>query len=130
VLLNKGKAAFEVLEPSKTGFTALGDSKSITRLDMDNGQSLVLVGKNNGSLDNYFITDSEKQKKIDFHEDERAATVFLDNGMKRKEENLMGAGYLSQSSNCIVGSGVVDSIQFFDATRKRVRTEILNKKNN
>ncbi len=127
VLLNKGGTSFEVVDPTSSGFKALGDSKSMVRLDSYNGQSLVLVGKNNGSLDNFSIADSEKQKKIDFQNGESTAEVFLNNGKKRKEENLMGAGYLSQTSNSIIASGVVDSIQFYDVNKKLVRMEIPNK---
>lgn len=127
VLLNKGGTSFEVVDPTLSGFKALGDSKSMVRLDSYNGQSLVLVGKNNGSLDNFIIADSEKQKKFDFQNGESTAEVFLNNGKKRKEENLMGAGYLSQTSNSIVVTREVDSIKFFDVTRKLVRTEIPNK---
>ncbi|RPG32780.1 MAG: RNA-binding protein [Muricauda sp. TMED12] len=124
VLMNKGGTSFELVDPTLSGFKALGDSKSMVRLDSYNGQSLVLVGKNNGSLDNFSIADSEKQKKIDFQNGERTAAVFLNNGKKRKEENLMGAGYLSQTSNSIIASSVVDSIQFYDENKKLVRTEI------
>lgn len=127
VLLNKGGTSFEVVDPTLSGFKALGDSKSMVRLDSYNGQSLVLVGKNNGSLDNFIIADSEKQKKFDFQNGESTAEVFLNDGKKRKEENLMGAGYLSQTSNSIVVTREVDSIKFFDVTRKLVRTEIPNK---
>ena len=126
--MNKGGTSFELVDPTLSGFKALGDSKSMVRLDSYNGQSLVLVGKNNGSLDNFSIADSEKQKKIDFQNGERTAEVFLNNGKKRKEENLMGAGYLSQTSNSIIASSVVDSIQFYDVNKKLVRTEIPIKK--
>ncbi|MBO0329072.1 VCBS repeat-containing protein [[Muricauda] lutisoli] len=127
VLLNKGGTSFEGIDPAISGFKAFGDSKSMVRLDISNGQSLVLVGKNNGSMDNFIIAESEKQKKIDFQNGESTAKVFFNNGKKRKEENLMGTGYLSQTSNSIIVSSVVDSIQFFDVTKKLVRTEIPNK---
>jgi len=127
VLLNKGGAIFEVVESSTSGFKALGDSKSMVRLDMYNGQSLILVGKNNGPLDNYIIMDSAEHTKVAFQKNESSAKVFLNNGMERKEENVLGTGYLSQTSNSIVAARVVDSVQFFNANSKLVRTEFPNK---
>lgn len=124
VLLNKGKASFEILNPSQTGFTAFGDSKSMVRLDRHNGQTLVLVGKNNGTFENYIVSDSEKRIKSDFKEGEKLAMVFFKNGMKRKEENTMGSGYLSQNSNSIMGVNAIDSIQFFDVANTLLRTEV------
>lgn len=124
VLLNTGKDSFEMLNPSQTNFAVFGDSKSIVRLDMYDGQTLVLVGKNEGVLDNYRVADSKKQKKLDYRKDERSAMVYFSNGIKRKEEVTMGSGYLSQSSNSIVRLATMDSIRFFDAAGALLRTEI------
>lgn len=124
VLLNRGDASFAVLDVSESGFAAVGDTKSMVRLDMHNGQTLMLVGKNKGSLENFIIADSKKREKWPFKNEESSAIIFFGNGMQRKEENTKGMGYLSQSSNSIIRFGEVDSIQFFDVTGALRRTEI------
>ncbi|WP_375325222.1 VCBS repeat-containing protein [Flagellimonas sp. GZD32] len=126
VLLNRGDGSFDVLDSSKSGFSAVGDNKSIVRLDMHSGQELVLVAKNNGSLENFIVAGSEKRKKFHFKKEEASAILYFTNGKKRKVEKTMGMGYLSQSSNSIVGPQAVDSIQFFDIKGNLNRTEVLN----
>lgn len=126
VLINRGNGAFKVLGSRASDFSAGGNAKSLVRLDLANGQSLVLTGNNNGVIENHRMLNGTYPKKYSFKSTENYATLYFQNGTQRRAEHSFGSGYLSQTSQTILPVKAMDSVQFFDIKGTLLRTEKIN----
>lgn len=120
VLINKGDNQFEALPFTQTGFSVRGDAKAITRLELANGGSAMLITQTNGPLISYTYANSHSQK-IRANSSEVKAKLKLKNGQQRLVEFTWGGAYLSQDSRTIVANQVISSIEFYDTHGKPTR---------
>ncbi|UKM66503.1 VCBS repeat-containing protein [Flavobacteriaceae bacterium GSB9] len=119
VLKNQGDGTFKVLNNSDTGFTVLGDSKSIVRINTPK-TSLVLVGKNNGEVASRAISN-QSQTTVKPKANELFAEIQFKDGTKRKLLFNLGGGYLSQSSNSFGVIPSMKTITFYGNMGKETR---------
>lgn len=127
VLINKGDNDFEAMAPTDSGFSIIGDAKSLVRLDTKLGESKILVSKNNDSLD-AFTLNGPVLKMIPSKNGEAYALIQFRNSSKRKVEFTLGGGYLSQTSKSIRVTSQMESITFYDPKGKITRTiNLMNK---
>lgn len=112
VLINKGGGTFKSIPSIRSGFSVLGDSKSIVKVNTPKKQ-LILVGKNNEDVTSITLN------KVDYNtvkpnRNDSFAEVTFKNGSTRKIEFTIGGGYMSQSSNYIQITPTMKSIAFFN----------------
>jgi len=111
-LINDGKGSFKLLDNKDSGFSIIGDSKSIVKVHVKN-KSLILVGKNNAEI-TCLAQVSSFENSIEPKQNEAFSKITFDNGAIRKEEYNLGGGYLSQTSNIIEITPKMKTISFYD----------------
>tara|TARA_R110002096_G_scaffold337228_1_gene530592 strand:+ start:4625 stop:8080 length:3456 start_codon:yes stop_codon:yes gene_type:complete len=119
LLENKSDGTFEVINNNDSGFLVTGDSKSIVKVNIYD-KSLVLVGKNNGTVEANSIKLRGK-KFIKPSLNEAYAEITFKDGSKRRHEFTWGGGYLSQSSNKIEIISLIEAITFFNSSEEVTR---------
>jgi hypothetical protein len=110
VLINNGNGTFKTINHKQSGFSVVGDSKSIVKLQTAK-RSLILVGINNNELNSFAINKSD-EKLIEPKEYEAYAIIEFRNNSKQKVEFTFGGSYLSQTSNKIEISPMVKKVVF------------------
>ncbi|WNH09204.1 FG-GAP repeat domain-containing protein [Thalassobellus suaedae] len=120
VLINDGKGSFKLLNNKDSGFSIIGDSKSIVKVQIKN-KSLILVGKNNAEI-TCLAEVSNLKNTIKPNKNEAFAKITFQNGAIRKDELNLGGGYLSQTSNIISVTPKMKTISFYDHLGKKTRS--------
>lgn len=113
VLLNNGDGSFKSVSHEKSGFSVIGDSKSIVKIDADN-KPLFVIARNDDTL-KVFSLNKPIQKFLEPKPNEVFLIINHEDGSKRKIELTLGGGYLSQTSNKIEITSFVKSVVFYDS---------------
>lgn len=124
VLINEGKGLFKLLNNKDSGFSIIGDSKSIVKVSVNN-KSLILIGKNSADI-TCLSQVTSTENSITPKPNEAFSNITFDNGTTRKDEFNLGGGYLSQTSNIIVITPKMNTISFYDNSGKITRSIDLN----
>ncbi|MGB7395133.1 MAG: FG-GAP-like repeat-containing protein, partial [Pricia sp.] len=98
LLAGDGKGNFEPVDVVESGFSVLGDAKSMVRL-LDTDKELTIIGINDGELKTFThpITSNPYYLKPN----EVSAVIEYSDGKRQKLEFSYGSGYLSQSSRTL-----------------------------
>jgi hypothetical protein len=121
VLLNEGGLSFRAVGGENSGFSVAGNARAIVKLALGKGRMLVLVGKNNGSLENYAIGNDARAKFLTFQPGEASATIDYGEKSICKIEYQIGSGYLSQQSASFRISPKAKNIIFLDTAGRQTR---------
>lgn len=127
VLINQGNGDFSTLKSKDSNFEVIGAAKSIVRLDINDKESLVIIGRNNRALAT-FVFKRNGCKNIKPLAGESSALLSFVNGKQRKVEFSFGQGYLSQSSQNIIATSEVNEVTFYNASGEITRSILLNEK--
>ncbi|WP_341224403.1 VCBS repeat-containing protein [uncultured Arcticibacterium sp.] len=119
LLRGDGEGSFTPKSINSSGFVAVGDTKSLVRIQNATGQTMVLTSQNRGGLGAFLLSGDRKKTKAKLNE--IYAIESLKNGQVRKIELQNGSAFTSQSSRSLLLSKRTLSVQFFDkkgATRE------------
>ena len=100
LLSGDGKGGFKSEKFNVSGFTVKGDAKGMAKLSNHNGETLVLVAKNNGDLDAFKLSKNQGQRIL-LEPMDASAVITFEDGRKRKEELYYGSTYLSHSDRVL-----------------------------
>lgn len=112
VLINNRDGTFKTVNNKISGFSVIGDSKSIVKVITTKG-SLILIGRNNDDVKSFVINHAE-QNYISPRKRDVCAVVEFYNGSRQKLEFNSGGSYLSQPSNKVKISSLIKKIVFYD----------------
>ncbi len=108
VLTGTGNGNFESVWPQRSGFFAIGDSKSVTRISLSSaGRQDLLAAQNNDQLLSFSDQSENKNSIYVILENSNASNrngagsfvrVIQQNGVTQSAEVYAGSSYLSQSS--------------------------------
>ena len=110
MLKGDGKGQFKTWSLQQSGFFVPGNAKSLVRI-LANGEEWLIAGQNGGPL-RVFRQDT-KGSVFYWQPGEQCMIVHLKNGLKRKEENYHGSGFLSQSGKAFLIDDSIDFIETF-----------------
>lgn len=119
VLINNGDGTFKTMNHKQSGFSVVGDSKSIVKVQTAKGP-LVLVGRNNDKVKSFRLNKAD-EKLIEPKENEAYAFIEFQNNSRQKVEFLFGGSYLSQSSNKIEISSLMKKVLFYNNSGNMIR---------
>ena len=119
VLFNNGQFSFEVAAPGQSAFHTKGDTRSMVKVRLGQDDLLFLIGKNNGKIENYQLTN--KSRFFAFQKDEISALIEYQDRSSRKIERHLGSGYLSQQSPVIRLASKMEKITFFNFQGEQIR---------
>lgn len=112
VLLGNGKAKFEILSSSKSGFKVSSDAKSLAKVFLTQGQEALVATQNIDSVKVFVKNIHTQNQRIltPLSSDSWAELIYVD-GKKSRIEFYHGSGYLSQSTRKIkIPAGVKEII--------------------
>ncbi|MFH4967502.1 VCBS repeat-containing protein [Gaetbulibacter sp. M240] len=119
VLKNSDGKSFVAMNNKETGFSIIGDARSLVKIDSPE-KSMILVGMNNATTSRLII-DTKKSPLVSPKSEEIFARIKLKNGQIRKHEWALGGGYLSQSSTGIEITENMESVTFYNRFHKITR---------
>ncbi len=122
VLQGDGKGNFISLNITQTGFIVDGDAKALSRIEMANKSSLLLVTQNSDVIKFFKETTAVFSRSVIPTQQEFYAMINFKNGSKQKRELSFGSSYLSQSSRNIIVTGDIKSVTFYTAIGVKTRT--------
>jgi hypothetical protein len=122
VLINSGNNTFTALKQNEHSFVVRGDARGISRLELSDNRSLLLITQNNDKLVSYVIDQHNDFKRLRLDHAEISVLATLSNGGKRKIEFPAGGSYLSQGARSIVITPDITTIEAFDSRGNKTRT--------
>lgn len=121
VLKNEGNLKMTALPLEESHFYVPGDAKALVNVNLKNGNELIVASQNNDSLKVHEYIKKRPGKLVKFNPDEIKAVLNFKNGSKRIQEVYWGDSFNSQSTQNILVTDNVVSINFFDQTGKNSR---------
>lgn len=99
-LKGDGKGGFSAIPARESGFFVDGDAKGMAELNMENGNSLILVAQNSDKM-KVFAYQRSNMESITLNKDDVLAEIIYRDGNTERKEFYYGSGYLSNSSRIL-----------------------------
>lgn len=122
VLLGNGKGGFSSETLNTTNFVVDSDAKALSLVKIEDRMSWVATSSAGKTLV-FALIDSLNNQYIDFKRGEQYALIYKKKGIIEKQENYVGSGYLSQSSQIVLWNvAMVTKIEFYNENGSLERT--------
>ena len=112
VLHNQGNFKWAPLDPSKSGFNAEGDVRSLVNYIGRDGKETFVMTENGGPVKMY-VAQNDARKALIHAEADDWYLIYTVDGRITKRELYYGAGFLSASSRIVGVPGQVDKVEVY-----------------